>query len=227
MKRPKKIAVAADRVAVYVVTATLMLIGIGLTVMGYWLGSGFLGQTGLIALLPALAQLALCLPVIKTPVLPEPEPETPPRKAKAAMLRYRMAAWYHRSRAVLVSILTGLCILAAHVVFWKYLPTETGNLSWLVPVVLAVVFVVGVALDKWCAHVRNDADSVCKAKLQSLRSGILLLQVAVLLALVTSALKCKIHRITRIKLALGKSFFTAGDTYGYRYRDQDGHRHRP
>lgn len=189
MKRPKKITVAADRVTVCAATVSLFLLGAGLTGFGIWLGSGVLSQVGLITLLPALTQLALLLPVIAAPTAPEQEPDAPKRKVKWALFCYRLRNWYYRSRSAMAGILIGILTLAIHVVFWRFLPAGSGNLSWLVPVVLAVAFVVGVALDKWCSHAAANADAYRAAQLKGLSSACFLLRVSLILALIASLLK--------------------------------------
>lgn len=188
MKRQRK-AVAADRVTVCAATAGLFLLGAGLTGMGIWFGSGILAQTGLIALLPALVQVVLLLPVISEPCRPQNDPDTPARKAKRAMLCFRLREWYYRSRSAISGITIGVIALAIHVVFWRYLPVGSGNLNWVVPVALAVVFVIAVALDKWCAHTAATADDYRTAQLRGISSACFLLRVCVVLALVASVLK--------------------------------------
>lgn len=201
MKQTRKIQIPAEKLAVWVSALALLLMG-GLALgLYFWSGCYLLLTVALVQWLGAAAQLILCLPVCNAPVRPLPreeEPEEEPedgktrrkrRKPDWAMLRYKLHDLYYRGRNGLVAVLIALVAVALHVVFWKVQPGQTENLGYHIPVVLAVLFVVSLVLEKWCAHVMPEEAGYTQAQLKGLLSVLTMSRLAYIPVAATAVLK--------------------------------------
>ena len=189
MKRPLKTKLPRQQLAVIGATAGLCFLAAALVAFGLLYAGRLVLMTGLIAAIPALAQLILLLPRMQEPEHPTEDPELSARKAALLLRKYRCKRRYHKLRNPLAALLIGAAALGMHLVFWRYTVGVTGQMSYLVPVVLAVVFVVAIALEKWCAHAADENDTYHTALLKSLISALLILRVAVLLCAVAATIK--------------------------------------
>ena len=120
MKRPSKLRLPPHLVAAIGGGAGLFLLSALLMLFGIFYAGRQVMMVGLIALLPALIQLILLLPRLKTPVPPADDPELPPKKAKRQLRRYRGKLNYIKWRNPLAAILMGVAALGIHLVFWRF-----------------------------------------------------------------------------------------------------------
>ncbi len=187
MKRPLKIKLTRAQIVAGIAAFALTALAVLMVVLGRIYAVRPVLLTGLLTLLPALTQLVLLLPVIRMPDQPEPVPSK--LKTKLRTLFYRCAAWYHKYRAGVVTVLIAAVLLGANVIFWRKLPVGNIPANWLLPVVLAVVFLVCVVMERLCIHAENPEESAQTARLKGLRSAFFLLRIAVLLTVAGEVLK--------------------------------------
>lgn len=179
MKRPLKFKLTRAQLVSGVAALALTILAVALLVLGRMFAVQPVLLSGLLALLPALIQLVLLLPVIGEPKAPEALPSK--WKNRLRNLLYQCAAWYHKYRAVLVAVLIAAALLGVNVVFWRKLPMGATPANWLLAVILAVVFLLCVVMEKLCVHAENKEETAPTARLKSLRSAFFLLRIAVLL----------------------------------------------
>lgn len=205
MKRPKKIQLPADKLAVWVSTPALALLGGALLAMYFFTGCYLLLPAALMQFLGTAAQLFLLLPVCKSPPAPLPVPEElpealpeegkkkPRRKKKAAYwakrLLYRLHSFYFRRRSALIAVCIGLSALALHLVFWKVQPGQTESINFLLPVILAVLFVLSLVLEKWCGYAMKEDNTYTQAQLKGLISALSMGRITYILVAATMVLR--------------------------------------
>lgn len=191
-KKKPKINLAALATAVCIGAMTLS--SAVLAVLYFVTGYHPLLLTALILLLPTLAQLALLLrkgAKPAAPELPQEPPENKKEKRRVAIkaARYRAKKRWYAWRDGIVALLIGVAVLAVHVVFWKFKPALTENLNYLMPVLLAVMFVVFIVMEKWCAHLASQTDTRKGAQLKSIANAMSLTRIALLLTIAAVMLK--------------------------------------
>ena len=190
MKRLFKFRLPKQQSAAVGAGAGLFLLSALLILFGIFYAGREVLMVGLIGALPALVQLILLLPRLKTPVPPEQDPNLPAKKAKRQLRRYRFKLSYSKWRSVLAVGLMAVAALGIHLVFWRFTGLPQGAMSYLIPVVLAVVFVAALALEKWCSHVIDPDDTYTTALLRSIAGALFVLRIGILVcaAAVTLAL---------------------------------------
>lgn len=199
VKRPKKTPISPDKLAVRVGAPLLALLGCALLAMYFFTGCYLLLPAALIQLLGGIAQLLLLLPVGKAPSAPVPEalPEDGKkkhlRKVKfrngAKQLLYRLRSFYFRKRNTLVAILIGLSVLALHLIFWNVQPGQAETINFLLPVLLAVLFVLSIVLEKWCAFTADEANTYSQAQLKGLISALSMGRLSYVIVAATAVLR--------------------------------------
>ena len=202
MKKPGKWKISSDKLAVTVCTAVQILIAAGLMELYNLTKWYILLLLGLLAAVPALSQLALMLPFGRKQPAAEPaEPpeedqqtqELPKKKrrffAGLKALGKKMGTWYEKGRDALVIVLIAGIAVAGHILFWKIKPEKIDLLNFVVPVVLAVLFVIHIAMELWCKSAGAKASDYNAAQLKGLRGNFMLMRVAYILAIVTSVLR--------------------------------------
>lgn len=189
MKRPSKLRLPPHLAAAIGGGAGLILLSALLILFGIFYAGRQVMMVGLIALLPALIQVILLLPRLKTPTPPADDPELPPKKAKRRLRRYRAKLGYIKWRNPLAAILMGIVALGIHLVFWRFTALPKTSLSYVIPVVLAVVFVAAIALEKWCSHAIDQEHPYTAALLRSMMGAFFVLRIAVLISVVTVVLQ--------------------------------------
>lgn len=80
---------------------------------------------------------------------------------------------YYSSRIVSIILLSAVALAATHVCFWLMLRRATSvyKLNYVVPVALAVMFVMCIIFEKWCAHV-SGANKTAAAQLRNVRTAL-------------------------------------------------------
>ncbi len=210
MKRKVKRKLSPGRVTVIICITVQLLIALGLAEMYSLTGWFALQPLVLLMLTPALVQAVLLLPLGKTPDCPEcvaeaheeEETEEKPktkaerkarRKAKRLALRRRIdhgfTCWYAKRRDWIVIILSAVVLIGAHALFWKLPVEKMQNITFVMPVLLAVLFVIHVAMEFWCKMMTETANAYNAAQLKGLRGSFMLMRVGYLLAIVTAVLK--------------------------------------
>lgn len=186
MKKPAKINLAADKLTVLLCSAAQLIIGAGL-VEAYMLTRWFpLVLLGILQLVPAAIQVVLLLPKGCKAQLSDQE-ETPPGFFKKCKIACRSR--YDKIRDWIVVILSVVLVVAGHTLFWKITPSETDRLNYVIPVVLAVLFVISIALELWCKAVVANAAPYQAAQLKGLRSNLMLMRIGYLLTLATAVIR--------------------------------------
>lgn len=181
MKNPFKFRLSRSQIAAAGAGAGLFALSVLLALFGILYAGREVLMVALIGGLPALVQLILLLPRIKTPNPPETVPEEKKIKANFRQFCYHFTCRYAKWRNVLAVILMGIAALVIHLIFWRFTKLPGRTLNYLVPVILAVAFVVSVALEKWCKHAADPDDTYTAALLQSIAGAFFLLRIAVLL----------------------------------------------
>lgn len=192
MKQRKKINIPLGKLAVWVSVAVMLLSGVGLVLL-YRLTQWYpLLLTALLQLLPAAVQLVLLLPVTKAPSAPILA-EEPGKKERLKYfwqkLGFGLGNAYHTGRKIAVVLLIAGVIGGGHLLFWNSPVTDGQALSYLVPVLLAVLFVLGIALEKWCRAAGDNGNRYTAAQIQGINSMLRLLRVVYLLAMCASMVR--------------------------------------
>ena len=198
--------ISADKLAVVVCIITQLLVSAALLEM-YNLTRWFaLQPLALLMLVPALVQAILLLPVGKAPgcqecaeEYPEELPEEKPRtraekkaRRKAAIRAFRrkmahkMRCGYAKRRDWIVIALISAVIIAGHAVFWKLPVSPLQRNNYVLPVVMAVLFVIHIAMEFWCKRMANAESTYSSAQLKGLRGAFMLVRIGYLLAIATS-----------------------------------------
>lgn len=188
MKKPFHFRLSRSQIAAIGAGAGLFALSVLLVLFGVLYAGREVLMVGLIGGLPALVQLILLLPRCKAPEPPETVPEGKKIKVKLRQFFYHFKCRYAKWRNALAVILIGIAALGIHLVFWRFTKLSGSALNYLIPVVLAVVFVISVAFEKWCSHAFDADDAYTAALLQSISGAFLLLRVAVILCAVAITL---------------------------------------
>ena len=192
MKQRKTPTPAA--LASWVCTGALTLSGAGLLALYFYAGWHPMLLCAAVALLPALCQLLLRIPRGQQPVppaLPEEEPASKKEVCRRASqtAAYRLKnLWYSRWSGIIV-LLIAAAAAGTHLLFWAYKPLITVMLNYLLPVLLAVLFVLFIVLEKWCSHNMDEATTREKAQLRGLRNAMSFSRVTLLLSMAVAVLQ--------------------------------------
>ncbi len=209
MKRPGKRNFSPGRVTVIICIAAQLLIALGLAEMYSLTGWFALQPLMLLMLTPALVQVVLLLPAGKMPDCPtcaEGAPEEMPvekpktkaerkarRKARRTAFRSKIShsvvCWYTKRRDWIVTVAVAAVLIGIHILFWKLPVEKMPKLTFVTPVLLAVLFVVHIALEFWCKTMATTADAYNSAQLKGLRGNFMLVRVGYLLTIVTVVLQ--------------------------------------
>ena len=209
MKRKDKRKLSPGRGTVIACIAIQCLIAFGLMELFAFSRWIVLQPLMLLMLTPALVQLVLLLPVGKTPEcvdctedtpeeLPEEKPKTKAerkarRKAKRAAfchwVKRTFTCWYAKRRDWVLMILAAVVLIGMHLAFWKLPEVRHQKLNFVIPVLLAVLFVVHVAMELWCKMMVSVANDYNAAQLKGLRGNFMLVRVGYLLTIVTAVLQ--------------------------------------
>lgn len=102
-----------------------------------------------------------------------------------------MRRLYYRSRAGAVVVLSLAAMTGVNIFFWLMLrrATTVYTVSFVTPVILAVMFVICIIFEKWCANVATE-DTAAVAQLRCLRTALATMRLV--LALVTAAAVVKL-----------------------------------
>ena len=169
---------AAEAVAGWVCAPLLVLLSGGLLLLGRLFAWRILWIWGLTGLLPGLIQTALLLPLLRTGEAPE--------TGKWKKFVYGLRSFYNRSRLwilLAVAFTAGIGTL----LLWRLAPAGEAVLGYYIPVIAAVVFVICVAVEKWCEHVAGEtADG---ARLRGIASGFFMVRITSLSVIVASVLR--------------------------------------
>lgn len=95
------------------------------------------------------------------------------RIARIFMLAIRaVVRVFLKLKTIVAVVLAVLAIALSHTFFWQLTPRMTSNykLSYVTPVVLAGIFILFVALEKWCAHIADAKDDFLDKMLKNVRS---------------------------------------------------------
>lgn len=101
-----------------------------------------------------------------------------------------LARLYRRGRLCAMVVLSAVSLVAVHLLFWVLLrrATTVYTLNYIIPVALAVMFVLCIIFEKWCAH--TDArEAAVAAKLKSIRTALATARLVLVLAAVASVIK--------------------------------------
>lgn len=170
---------SAQQLAAAVCGPLLALLGGGLMILGKVFAWRLFRLWGLMGLLPGAIQvLLLVLPVLKD----REKPETGKWKRFLWAVRDR----YRKLRSVLIALLTAAAALGT-LLLWRLPVTGEAKLGYHVPVIAAVVFVLCVAVEKWCQHVADD--SAAGARCRGIASGFFMLRMASLSVIAAAVLR--------------------------------------
>ena len=68
----------------------------------------------------------------------------------------RMVKRYNKARGGIITALVIILLVTAHLIFWKLkIPTD-GKLGYHLPVILAALFVISIAMEKWCKYAAGE-----------------------------------------------------------------------
>lgn len=128
----------------------------------------------IVLFMPAFANLVLFIPFGKpkqyTPVESEPEQEKLSFFKKIgrffkrvfrfiAKTSRKLAAFCAEGRTAAVISLCALTVVISNIVFWLNASKNAEHkLNFIVPIILAAIFVVFIVLDKWCRYIKNNAE---------------------------------------------------------------------
>lgn len=166
-----------DRVAATICGPLLALLGGGLMVLGKVFAWRLFWLWGLIGLLPGVIQTALLLPLAQLGEAPE---------GKGEKFLYRLKGFYCRSRRALL-VLAAVAAAVGTLLLWRLPFGGEAKLGYYIPVIAAVVFVICVAVEKWCQHLASD--TAAGAQLRGIASGFFMLRMASLSVIVASVLQ--------------------------------------
>lgn len=164
--------------AVLCVAGVLTLMAAGLMVLYGVSGYRPLLLLGLMAVLPAVVQLTLLLPLQKSKPLPEERQKLPARLWSKARF------YAPRLRRLSICVITAAALVVTHLLFWKSGKSQASG--YYLPVVLVALFVGSMILEKWCRLSMTGQESAyTTAQLRSLKSALTLNRVAMLLTAVS------------------------------------------
>lgn len=190
-----------EYLSVWLVTGSLLLLGGGS--LGMWLASGYgpLLALALLQLMGGIVNLLLLLPLGKArqmaelPAVPEGKKKRPFFKSLAVRLANilrKLANFWHKRRDVLLTLLLIAAIFGANYFFWPNLSApNSGKLAYWIPVVLALCFVISVALEKLCAHIAAGEETTPRwaAVAGNVKGVLLLSRIALVLTAAAMVLK--------------------------------------
>ena len=188
MKKTKKTVVSAGKATVLLSAAAQVLMGAGAIYMGFLTRWMPLLLLGLMQLMPAVVQLILALPKGKEKAQEEKENASRFSRGVAAF-GGKLRTGYIKRRDWVVAILAVAALVVSHTIFWRFTYSNLNRLNYLVPVMLAVMFVVSIALELWCKSVSAGASAYQAAQLKGLRSNFMLMRIAYILTIVTSVIR--------------------------------------
>lgn len=132
---------------------------------------------GMVQLMPALVCLILLIPV---PARDNNQNNGESGTAKPS------AGFFAQRRNTIVAVLIGAVIAVTHVVYWTAKPNiMTAKLSYPIPVLLAVLFVIAMILDRWCKYSVNAEGAYEGALLKNLRSALAFSRMLLLLLIIS------------------------------------------
>ena len=154
-------------------TLIVLVLG-GIELAGWWL-SGYapLLALALVQLMGGGVNLLLQLPAGKLCQLRTAQPEENKFKAFCkkllcgiANLGIRLKNGWSRKHEVILAVLSLAAMLAANLVFWPNVAktSDISKLAFYQPVVLAVLFVLSIVAEKWCAHVAAGENTNKRSK---------------------------------------------------------------
>ena len=170
---------AQDTVAGWLCGPLLALLGGGILLLGRLFAWRIFWIWGLTALLPGLIQTALLL---LPPVTLGQIPET----GKWKRFLHGLKAAYQRSRMGILLALVAVAGIGT-LLLWRIAPAEQAQLGYYIPVIAAVVFVVCVAVEKWCEHLAED--TAAGARLRGIASGFFMLRITSISVILASVLR--------------------------------------
>lgn len=170
-------------------TAALLLMAAGTVAMAFFFGYQPLWQLALIILMPALIRMTTVRIWYDGS---EDEPaEQPPEKAsgKLAAAADHFFIWLQNNYSTILAVLVIAIIAEGNVLFWTFsYQWAEKSLTYLAPILLAVMFVLCVILEKWCCYTESE-DPYTIAVIRTLRSNLQLAQIALVLGAVALMLK--------------------------------------
>ena len=175
--------------AIPVSTAALLAMAAGTIALAFICGYQPAWQLALILLMPVLIRVVTVK--IWEDGSEDKAQEQPAENAgsKLAAAIDRFFAWLQKYYSVILAILVVAVIAEGNVLFWSFsYEWKEKNISYLLPVLLAAMFVVGIILEKWCSYTESDDPYICAAA-RTLRSNLLIGQIALGLTAVTLMLK--------------------------------------
>ena len=132
---------------------------------------------GMVQLMPALVCLILLIPV---PAKEKNQSNGEPGTTKTP------TGFFAQRRNTIVAVLIGAVIAVMHVVYWTAKPNiMTAKLSYPIPVLLAVLFVIAMILDRWCKYSANAESAYEGALLKNLRSALAFSRMLLLLLIIS------------------------------------------
>lgn len=133
---------------------------------------------GMVQLMPALVCLILLIPV--------PAKESANQTSGESAAAKTPAGFFAQRRNTVVAALIGVVIAVMHIVYWTAKPNiMTTKLSYSIPVLLGVLFVIAMILDRWCKY-SNSANRVYEgALLKNLRSALAFSRLLLLLLMIS------------------------------------------
>lgn len=189
--------------ALPVLVSTFCMVLIGAAELALWWLSGYspLWSLALLQLMSAAVNALLLLPPGKEYTLKMLSAREGEKKILHILKKILVGAvnvlrrganfWYQKKNGILGLVL-GVVIVGANLVFWPKAFTQGAfGLAYYLPVVLAVLFVLSVGMEKWCAyHMNSDqADEKSKALARNLREAFVLGRIAQVFAAVDLVLQ--------------------------------------
>lgn len=154
----------------------LIMISAMQMVMYFYTGFFPLLLAGMVQLMPALVCLILLIPAPK---------ENNQVNGEAGTVK-KPAGFFAQRRNTIVAGLIGAVIVVMHVVYWTAKPNiMTAKLSYPIPVLLAVLFVIAMILDRWCKYSANADNAYEGALLKNLRSALAFSRMILLLLMIS------------------------------------------
>ena len=168
---------SAESLAACICAPLLALLGGGMMILGKVFAWRILWIWGLTGLLPGMIQTALLLPLAQLGEVPE---------GKWKKFLYRLKGFYCRSRTALL-LLAAVAAGIGTLLLWRLAPTGEAKLGYYIPVIVAVVFVICVAVEKWCEHVAEE--TAAGARLRGIASGFFMLRITSISVILASVLR--------------------------------------
>ena len=170
---------APGRVAAWSCAPLLAVLSGGMMLLGKLFAWRILWIWGLTGLLPGMIQTVLL-------ALPKVQPGEAPESGKWKKFCHGLRKAYDRSRVWLV-ILLAVGVGVGTLLLWRFAPAGEAVLGYYIPVIAAVVFVICVAVEKWCEHVAEDtADG---AHLRGIASGYFMLRISAISVIADAVLR--------------------------------------